>query len=299
MAAAAYFTAAGIDRSRAIWFEAVRPSLDEALRRIDDQGWVVLEDVAPIALFDDLARALAPLLEATPTGRNSFEGHRTRRVYNLLSHGRVFERVAENESILSVSGGVLGAHFQLSISSAAEILPGENDQDLHTDDALFPLPRPHPPVVLNTMWAVTEFTFANGATRLVPGSHHWTHSRPPRAGDPVIAAEMPRGSVLVWVGNLWHGGGANTTASARLGVTTNYNQGWLRQQENQYLAIPRETVLGFSERLQRLVGYDVHPPFTGNVEGRNPIRLVRGPERRLPSPGPSPRSGPTSPQGER
>lgn len=264
----------GIGRSRAIWCEGVKPSLDEACSAIERDGYAIVSAMAPASLFDEVASALAPLLAATPTGRNSFEGHGTRRVYNLLARGKVFEQVAENEAILSICEQVLGAHFQISISSAAEILPGEKEQDLHTDDALFPLTRPHPPVVLNTMWAVTDFTAENGATRLVPGSHHWDHSRPPRRSDPVVAAAMPRGSVLVWVGNLWHGGGANTTDRPRLGVTTNYNQGWLRQQENQYLAIPRDTVAQFSERLRRLVGYDVHPPFTGNVGGRNPFRLV-------------------------
>jgi len=130
------------------------------------------------------------------------------------------------------------------------------------------------------MWAVDDFTEANGATRLIPGSHTWTDPLA-HLGDKeyeVVAAEMPRGSVLAWLGNLVHEGGPNTSDAPRLGVTMNYNQAWIRQQENQYLAIPEGVVRTFPERLQRLVGWDIHPPFIGNVDGRNPIKLLRGSE---------------------
>ena len=247
----------------------MQPDLATCLGAIEEHGWVVLSDVAPNSLFDELEAALEPLLAACPTGRNDFEGYRTKRVNNLLAKGEVFQRVACNDDVLSVVEAVLGPHLQVSIISAIQILPGEDAQGLHTDDGLFPLPKPHPPVVCNTMWAIDDFTEANGATRLIPGSH--------RHGDwerPTIAAEMPRGSVLVWLGNLVHEGGPNTTDRPRLGITMNYNQAWLRQQENQYLGIPFEVVAGFPDRLRRLVGYDLHPPFIGNVDGRNPIKLL-------------------------
>ncbi|HVM39682.1 MAG TPA: phytanoyl-CoA dioxygenase family protein [Acidimicrobiia bacterium] len=264
----------------------MKPSLDECKAAIAEQGYVVLHDVAPMSLFDELEAALAPLLEETPTGRNPFEGHRTRRVNNLLAKGVVFQQVAANEAVLELVGAVLGEFFQVSVIQAIQILPGETSQGFHTDDALYPLPQPHLPVVFNTMWAVDDFTAENGATRLVPGSHRWSDpmsrvsvDRMDLVGDAeVVSAEMPRGSVLAWLGNLLHEGGPNTTDRPRLGITMNYNQSWLRQQENQYLGIPREVVETFPERLQRLVGYDIHPPFIGNVEGRNPMRSLPAPD---------------------
>lgn len=96
------------------------------------------------------------------------------------------------------------------------------------------------------MWAVTDFTAANGATRVVPGSHREPRSPVPFEDLPSIPAEMPRGSVLVWHGSLWHGGGANTTTTRRLGVAMNYCAGYVRQQENQQLGIPLDVVHGFS-----------------------------------------------------
>lgn len=255
----------------------MKPTHDEAAAEIEERGYVVLSEVAPPAFLDDLEAALGPLLEETPQGRNDFEGFHTRRVSALLAKGDVFRGVAGNDDVLDLVEAVLGRHVQVSIIQAIQILPGENAQGLHTDDALYPLPHPHPPVVCNTMWAVDDFTEANGATRLVPGSHRWDDPlRRLEARDyEVVAAEMPRGSVLVWLGNLWHEGGPNTTDRPRLGITMNYNQAWLRQQENQYLALTPELVRGFPERLQRLVGWDIHPPFIGNVEGRNPMKLLR------------------------
>lgn len=256
----------------------MHPPLPDALTAIEEHGYVVLSDVAPMSLFDELEEALAPLLAEMPQGRNDFEGFLTTRVSGLLAKGEVFRRMACNDGVLGLVEAVLGPHIQVSIIQAIQILPGENAQGLHTDDALYPLPHPHPPVVFNTMWAIDDFTAANGATRLIPGSHRW---RDPlgsvaavRDGD-VVSAEMPRGSVLAWLGNLWHEGGANTSDRPRLGITLNYNQAWLRQQENQYLVLSPEEVAAFPERLQRIVGWDVHPPFIGNVEGRNPLKLLR------------------------
>lgn len=258
----------------------MKPTLDECVAAIESDGYVVLSEVAPTALFDELEATLRPMLRGGPMGRNDFEGTRTKRVHNLLAKGDVFQRVAADEEVLGLVEAVLGPHVQVSVIQAIEIHPGETVQGWHTDDALFPLPSPHPPVVLNTMWAVDDFTEANGATRLVPGSHRMAEPMSAvRSGElEVVAAEMPRGSVLAWVGNLVHEGGANTSDAPRLGVTMNYNQAWLRQQENQYLGLPREVVERFPERLQRLVGYDVHPPFIGHVEGSDPVKRLGRPD---------------------
>lgn len=243
----------------------------EALRR---DGYVILRDVLSPAEVDDVALAVEPLLGATPTGRIDFEGYHTQRVYNLLGKTRACDPLVEHPALLALCEAMLGAHFQLSIALAIHILPGEKAQQLHHDDGLFPIPRPHPPLVLNTMWAITDFTESNGATRLVPGSHEWVDR--PEEAPPTIPAEMPKGSVLAWLGTLAHGGGANHTDAPRLGIAVNYTPAWLRQQENLYLAIPREQVLLMSERLQRIIGYSYHPPFIGFVDGRDPIKLLRG-----------------------
>jgi ectoine hydroxylase-related dioxygenase (phytanoyl-CoA dioxygenase family) len=218
----------------------------------------------------ELDAAIRPMLEATPHGRNDFEGVKTRRVYNLVAKTPLVHPLVEHPAVIDLVREHLGPPgFQLSIAQAIEILPGESAQQLHTDDLPFPIPKPHQPVVLNTMWAITEFTKANGATRLVPGSESATG---PPSEDGCVFAELEPGSVLVWDGSLWHGGGANTTDAPRLGITINYNANWLRQQENQYLAVPAEMIDAMPESLKQILGYDTCGVL-GAVNGRHPLKV--------------------------
>ncbi|MDQ1402702.1 MAG: hypothetical protein QOG03_1018, partial [Actinomycetota bacterium] len=133
-------------------------------------------------------------------------------------------------------------------------------------------------VVVNTMWALDDFTEENGATRLIPGSHTWV-DRTPTKDDPIVKAVMPAGSVIFYSGRIWHGGGANQTDRPRLGVILEYVSAWLRPQENHILAVPREVAAELPERLQELLGYNVYPPFVGYVDGRHPRRYITDPVR--------------------
>jgi ectoine hydroxylase-related dioxygenase (phytanoyl-CoA dioxygenase family) len=179
--------------------------------------------------------------------------------------------------VLPIVEGVLDRGCLVSSLSSIAIGPGEAAQPLHADDQLIPLPKPHIPIICNTMWALTDFTIANGATRLVPGSHRADRSPQP-FGEPVEtrAAEMPAGSVLVFDGSIWHGGGANHSTERRLGLAMNYCAGWLRQQENQQLGIPREVARSFSPRLRKLVGYGLYKKLVGHIDKCSPEDLLDG-----------------------
>lgn len=255
--------------------------MDDATRkahlgRIEREGYTILQGVIEPELLDGLAADLERLereLEIGPS-RNEFEGTRTVRVYNLLRHGERFERIPVHPEVLPIVEGVLDPGCLISSLSSIAIGPGETPQPIHADDQLIPLGKPHAPVVCNTMWALTDFTEANGATRIVPRSHVADHS--PAYGQPYdsIAAEMPRGSVLVWHGSLWHGGGANRSDARRVGIAMNYCAGYIRQQENQQLGLPRDRVARFSPRLQELVGYGVYHHLIGHIEKRSPAELL-------------------------
>jgi ectoine hydroxylase-related dioxygenase (phytanoyl-CoA dioxygenase family) len=147
---------------------------------------------------------------------------------------------------------------------------------------VFPLPRPHVPLVCNSMWAITDFTAENGATRVLPGSHR--SDRAPGFFDEVegmIPAEMPRGSVLIYNGSLWHRGGANRSDAPRLGIAMNYCAGWLRQQENQQLGIPLAIAREFSPQLRRLAGFGLYKRLLGHIDKCSPEDLLdeTGPRR--------------------
>jgi len=245
---------------------------------IGEQGYTIVEGAIEPELIDELVDELRRLevdLGIVPAG-NDFEGTQTVRIYNLLVHGAAFERVPVHPNVLPIVEGVLDRGCLISSLSSIAICAGETPQPIHADDQLMPIAKPHPPTVCNTMWALTDFTDANGATRIIPGSH--LSDRSPEYGTAYesIPAEMPRGSVLVWHGSLWHGGGANTTAERRVGIAMNYCAGYIRQQENQQLGVPWEVARGFDDRLARLCGYGIYSGLMGHIDKRDPIDLLRG-----------------------
>jgi ectoine hydroxylase-related dioxygenase (phytanoyl-CoA dioxygenase family) len=251
-------------------------TLDAHVDAVSRDGYTIIEDaIDPTlvdALNDDLLR-LERAYQVVPSD-NSFEGAHTVRIYNLLAFGKLYETIPVHEHVLPVVERVLDPGCLVSSLSSISIDPGERAQPIHADDQLIPLDKPHAPTVCNSMWALTDFTEANGATRIIPGTHLADAS--PDYGAPYdsIPAEMPKGSVLVWHGSLWHGGGANTTDERRVGIAMNYCAGWIRQQENQQLGIPRATAAGFSPRLRQLCGYGIYNGLMGHINKHDPVELL-------------------------
>jgi ectoine hydroxylase-related dioxygenase (phytanoyl-CoA dioxygenase family) len=239
----------------------------ETLRR---EGYVVLEGLLSpaerAAIRDDAERL------AEHTGANPFEGLKTQRVYNVLAKTRVIDALLTHPRILALLDQTLLPNYLLSQAQIINILPGEADQRLHHDDEFYRLPRGWRDVHAAFIAAIDDFTSENGATQIVPGSHAWIDRRPTPAD--AVPCVMKAGSVIVFLGSLWHGGGANTTTRARLAVTGQYCDPWLRQQENFSLEVPRETARLLPERLQAMIGYSVHSTFMGMVDRRHPRRVL-------------------------
>jgi ectoine hydroxylase-related dioxygenase (phytanoyl-CoA dioxygenase family) len=243
---------------------------------IAERGFTIIPDAFPLAMADEIRADLDRLerdLGIEPAG-NMFEGAKTWRIYNLLVHGEIYERIPVHDTVLPVVEGVLDQGCLISSLSSIVIGPGEKAQPIHADDQLIPIPKPHPPTVCNTMWAITDFTEANGATRLMPGTHLADKSPDFGVAHETIPAEMPKGSVLVWHGSLWHGGGANNTDERRYGIAMNYCAGYIRQQENQQLGISPDLVRRFSPRLRELVGYGIYSGLIGHIDKKSPASLL-------------------------
>jgi ectoine hydroxylase-related dioxygenase (phytanoyl-CoA dioxygenase family) len=253
--------------------DAGTATVDEVVARLEHDGYATIPDATTTDELAAVRSDLEQLLEHTPRGRDDFEGRRTQRIYGLFAKTRALDPLAVHATVLGVLDRVLGS-YQLSAPAAIAIGPGESAQPLHPDDAIYPIPRPHAELVVNVMWPLEEFTEANGATRIVPGSHRWADERP-EPDTPTIAVEVPARTALVYLGSVWHGGGANHTDRTRLGVVLHYATGWLRPVETHTLAVPPELARTLPPRVQELLGYNIYPPFIGYVDGRHPNKLLR------------------------
>jgi ectoine hydroxylase-related dioxygenase (phytanoyl-CoA dioxygenase family) len=261
---------------------------DEVERALRAAGCVVVERLVSDELLDRIAAELAPFIADTQTGADEFAGRSTRRTGALLARSPAFRELAAHETVIGALDRILGDHatsYQLHLTQVIDIGPGELAQYLHRDQwafDFFPFPKGYE-VECHTMWALSDFTAANGATRVIPGSHTWEDRLRPDPSE-TVPAEMSRGSVLLYVGSLYHGGGANTTDCSRAGINVGYTLSWLRQEENQYLACPPEVARELTPELARLAGYQRGAYALGYFgDLRDPMEALHGLEDRAPS----------------
>ncbi|HEY8571886.1 phytanoyl-CoA dioxygenase family protein [Phenylobacterium sp.] len=253
---------------------------DGHAERIRTQGYTVIEDFMDAATLAEVREMLAPYL-GSHAGRNDFEGFKTERVYTLVARGKVFERLTEEPRLMALLDRFLQPGYLLTASQAICIYPGETAQGIHTDDGFYRQPRPRPAISYTMIAAVDAFTVENGATQVIPGSHLWGDpGAPERPSDPaemekmLVSMEMPAGAALVFPGTLLHQGGANRSQAPRLAFTNQYCEPWGRTQENFYLGIPREQVREMTPKLKQLLGYDIWPPFMGQVTASHPSKAL-------------------------
>ena len=142
-------------------------------------------------------------------------------------------------------------------------------------------------------WALDDTTDMNGATEVLPFSHQWDTpdiagrlqdehfgqredlSEASQGDIACVKATMKAGSVMIMRSDVWHRGGANQTDTDRLIVTPQYCAGWARPLETMLLAVPPETVARLPSRTQALLGYSIHTPFMGYVDGMHPSRVLQ------------------------
>jgi len=251
--------------------------VDRCVQGLKENGYAIIENFLDDARLEWLRDEMEPIFEMTGnrvSDRPGWEGMQTVHVPNLFGKTRAADELAIDPIILSIVEGILGVKFQMSAAVAMCPGPGTDPQAFHQDDGHWPIPRPHFPLVANTAIALDDFTPENGATMLVPGSHKSAESIP---DDPsYIQLEMPAGSLAIWDGGVWHAGGGNKTKDQRRRtINLNYNLSWLRQQENQYLGVPRKTMLSLPEKLQRLLGYQKVNGVCGGIDYQDPLEYLK------------------------
>ncbi|MBV1930652.1 MAG: phytanoyl-CoA dioxygenase family protein [Porticoccaceae bacterium] len=244
---------------------------------IHQQGYTVVRDAIAPELVAEIRDCLAGLEDEgkMPFSENNFEGFKTGRIFNLLNHSELFAQIPIHDNLLPIGEGMLDHGLLLSSISAIALHPGESAQPIHADTQLLNLVRPHVPISVTCMIAISDYTADNGATRIVPGSH-LLKENPEYGGEfnNAISVEFSAGSALFLDSQLWHGGGANNSTEPRIGVVLAYCAGWTRPQENLLLGLPKEKAQRLPRRLQELLGYSIYKGQWGHIARQDPIEQL-------------------------
>ena len=224
---------------------------------VQQDGAVILDDVLNDGFIAALRKETDPYMEHTSNGEDHFAGHHTTRTGGLWVRSEKCRELIEHQTILNPCNEFLAPYcerVQLHLTQIIRIRAGETAQTIHRDRWAWGKHLSHLEPQFNTIWAITDFTSENGATQVVPGSTQWPDDQEIQP-EQITQAEMKAGSVLVYSGSVFHGGGANTSEQDRIGINITYALGWLRQEENQYLSCPPELAKDLSPTLQGLAGY--------------------------------------------
>lgn len=269
-------------------------SFEQCWELYETDGYVIFPGIMPPEEVDRQRAALKPFIEADIRGRNVFEGVESNRIYAMLGKDPIFADLITHPLQLAFATRELGKSCLLSACLAINLHPGETVQPWHMDDDHCRQKMPRKALGVSTFWTIDPMTENNGATEVISGSHKWGPVKPDGAntssdfsnnmvGNPnedhavhpdAIKAVMPAGSLMIAKGNLWHRGGANRSDSSRLIVTPQYCPGWMRPLETMLLAVPPEKAAALSKRTQELLGFSIHEPFMGYVDGMHPGRAL-------------------------
>ena len=251
----------------------------DAARLLSEHGALIIEGMLAPHLLSCLKAELQPWFIRARTGEGLFLGRGTKRFSALFAKSAMTKLLALDPLALSLADNMLKdtgvcETYEINLTQAIGIEPGEPSQLLHRDDDIWPIPH-NSEVMLNTIWMLVDFTEENGATRLIPGSHKWPRTRHPEPGE-ALYAEAPAGSLLVFLGSTLHGGSANRSAVTRHGVLLSYRAAWLAPTEKLLLSIPQDVARTLPPQLQKLIGYQLHRPNLGWIECRDPIEWLNG-----------------------
>lgn len=269
-------------------------SFDECWDEYEERGFVVFPGILPPEQVEQQRTALSPFIEADLRGRNVFEGVESNRIYAMLGKDPAFADLITHPIQLAFATRELGKSCLLSACLAINLHPGETVQPWHMDDDHCRQPLPRKALGVSTFWTIDPMTEDNGATEVIPGSHKWgkvqlnganslndfitkdngTQDVDPGAHPEAVKCIMPAGSLMIAKGNLWHRGGANKSGASRLIVTPQYCPGWMRPLETMLLAVPPEKAAKLPKRVQELLGYSIHEPFMGYVDGVHPGKVL-------------------------
>ncbi|MEE2784679.1 MAG: phytanoyl-CoA dioxygenase family protein [Pseudomonadota bacterium] len=217
-----------------------------------------------LEIVDLILRPAVPMIREKPQNPQNFE---------------IAQIDADSTQVVIKPSAEIGPncdHYNLGAGVMLEVgAKSDQNQVLHRENAIYQPYVEHLDMrefIVSTMWAGTDFTKENGATRVVPGSHRWPEDRIAKE-DEIVQAVMPKGSVVLWLSRTLHGAAGSQTGERRTGFFASYIPDWFRQEENQLIAVAPEIAEHLPDRARRLVGYSSSPTL-GWVKGRDQNNLL-------------------------
>jgi ectoine hydroxylase-related dioxygenase (phytanoyl-CoA dioxygenase family) len=256
------------------------PDVDAArlIAALETDGYAIVENLAPVSVMDQIQADMQPFIDNTVFGYDNYLGKKTRRTGSLIARSQASHALIQHPLVLAACKGVMkkASRFQLQLTQIISVYPESPAQKLHQDETIwdfFPFPLDYHPQC-NLIWALSDYTEENGATRIVPGSQDQKGRH--YAYEESLPAQMPRGSALFYTGKVFHGAGANRSDMVRQALNVTYAAGWLRQEENQYLTTPVEIARTLPDDLLKLMGYQMGCLGMGYVRDfEDPLVMVR------------------------
>ena len=245
--------------------DAMPETIIAALNR---DGAVIVESLADEMTIDRVVDEFRPEFDRVGTAvQNDFNGYTTLRIASVLGFSPTSADLIAHPLVLAIADSLLlpsCINYRIGSTSGIEIHPGEAQQVLHRDDSIYPLRVPGIEWQFSALWALDDFTVENGATHVVPMSHQLVDPDIAPAAEESVQASMPKGSLLLYLGSAWHGGGANRSPRPRMALINTYALGWLRQEVNQYIDVPSDVAARYPEHIRRLMGYQMHGDDLGH-----------------------------------
>lgn len=256
----------------------------EIAEALKNYGHCIIENLVDPSVMDRISEEMSDYVTTSPFGEDKFLGSHTQRTGSLIARSKTARELITLPVLLDAAKKHMhkATTIQLQLTQIITVNPGAPAQILHQDQLawdFFDFPDEFEPQ-FNLLWAMTDYTEENGATRVVPNSMY-AGARQKFTKDQTVAAEMPKGSALIYTGKIYHGAGENKTDKIRQAININYCAGWLRQEENQYLATPPEIAATLDDELLKLMGYQCACFAMGYVRDfEDPLDVFRGKEER-------------------
>ncbi|RDW58182.1 hypothetical protein BP6252_13593 [Coleophoma cylindrospora] len=280
-------------------FECSSATVDDIVSALKITGGVIVRNFLDLEDINRILEDVNPYLEADKPWGGDFFPPETRRAFGLMGKSPTFATsMVGNPLWTGVTDALLTSHLkynwvgdkneesisvpQLHNTIVFRIGPGARAQALHRDDT--PHHPDHRAVAEHVLGrdcgvglfvGATRTTKANGATRFIPGSHLWDYREGPPKEEQTVFAELNPGDAFMMLSGCFHGGSANTTKNEdRVLLSTFSCRGWLRQEENQYLANSIDSIRGLPPALQERMGYGLSRPFLGWVNLQSPMYIL-------------------------